>query len=59
MVRKCVFLVDEEKINSIINSLSTLRVYGRSEYERLVATDAIEIIKALLAERKEYENCTK
>ena len=53
------FLVDEEKINSIINSLSTLRVYGRSEYERLVATDAIEIIKALFAERKEYENCTK
>ena len=53
------FLVDEEKINSIISSLTTLRVYGRSEYERLVATDAIEIIKALLAERKEYENCTK
>ena len=53
------FLVDEEKINSIINSLSTLRVYGRSEYERLVATDAIEIIESLLAERKEYENCTK
>ena len=53
------FLVDEEKINSIISSLTTLKVYGRSEYERLVATDAIEIIKALLAERKEYENCTK
>ena len=53
------FLVDEEKINSIISSLTTLKVYGRSEYERLVATDAIEIIKALLAERKEDENCTK
>ena len=53
------FLVDEEKINSIINSLSTLRVYGRSEYERLVATDAIEIIETLLKERKEHENCTK
>ena len=53
------FLVDEEKINSIISSLTTLRVYGRSEYERLVATDAIEIIEALFAERKEYENCTK
>ena len=53
------FLVDEEKINAIINSLSTLRVYGRSEYERLVATDAIEIIESLFAERKEYENCTK
>ena len=53
------FLVDEEKINAIINSLSTLRVYGRSEYERLVATDAIEIIEALLVERKEYKNCTK
>lgn len=53
------FLVDEEKINSIISSLTTLKVYGRTEYERLVATDAIEIIKALLAERKEYENCTK
>ena len=53
------FLVDEEKINSIINSLSTLRVYGRSEYERRVATDAIEIIEALFAERKECENCTK
>lgn len=53
------FLVDESKINAIINSLSTLRVYGRSEYERLVATDAIEIIEALLIERKEYENCTK
>ena len=53
------FLVDESKINSIINSLSTLRVYGRSEYERLVATEAIEIIETLLKERKEYENCTK
>ena len=53
------FLVDESKINAIINSLSTLRVYGRSEYERLVATDAIEIIEALLVERKEYEICTK
>lgn len=53
------FLVDESKINAIINSLSTLRVYGRSEYERLVATDAIEIIEDLFAERKEYENCTK
>ena len=53
------FLVDEEKINAIINSLSTLRVYGRSEYERLVATDAIKIIEALSRERKEYENCTK
>ena len=53
------FLVDESKINSIINSLTTLRVYGRSEYERLVATDAIEIIEALFAERKEHENCTK
>ena len=53
------FLVDESKINAIINSLSTLRVYGRSEYERLVATDAIEIIESLFAERKEYENCTK
>ncbi len=53
------FLVDESKINAIINSLSTLRVYGRSEYERLVATDAIEIIEALFAERKEHENCTK
>ena len=52
-------MVDEEKINAIINSLSTLRVYGRSEYERLVATDAIEIIEALFAERKEHENCTK
>ena len=59
MVRKCVFLVDESKINAIINSLATLRVYGKSEYERLVATDAIEIIEALLVERKEYENCTK
>ena len=53
------FLVDESKINAIINSLSTLRVYGRSEYERLVATDAIEIIETLFAERKEHENCTK
>ena len=53
------FLVDESKINAIINSLSTLRVYGRSEYERLVATDAIEIIESLLKERKEYEDCTK
>ena len=53
------FLVDEEKINAIINSLSTLRFYGRTEYERLVATDAIEIIEALFAERKEHENCTK
>ena len=53
------FLVDESKINAIINSLSTLRIYGRSEYERLVATDAIEIIEALFAERKEHENCTK
>ena len=53
------FLVDEEKINSIISSLTTLKVYGRSEYERLVATEAIEIIEALFAERKEYENCTK
>ena len=53
------FLVDESKINSIINSLATLRVYGRSEYERLVATEAIEIIEALSIERKEHENCTK
>ena len=53
------FLVDEEKINSIISSLTTLKVYGRTEYERLVATEAIEIIKTLSAERKEYENCTK
>lgn len=53
------FLVDEEKINSIISSLTTLKVYGRTEYERLVATDAIEIIEALFVERKEYENCTK
>ena len=53
------FLVDESKINSIINSLTTLRVYGKSEYERLVATEAIEIIEALFAEIKEYENCTK
>ena len=53
------FLVDESKINAIINSLATIRAYGRSEYERLVATDAIEIIEALFAERKEYENCTK
>ena len=53
------FLVDEEKINSIISSLTTLKVYGRTEYERLVATDAIEIIEALFAERKEYESCTK
>lgn len=53
------FLVDESKINAIINSLSTLRVYGRTEYERLVATEAIEIIKTLFVERKEYENCTK
>ena len=53
------FLVDESKINAIINSLSTLRVYGKSEYERLVATEAIEIIEALFAERKEHENCTK
>ena len=53
------FLVDESKINPIINSLATLRAYGRTEYERLVATEAIEIIEALLKERKEYENCTK
>ena len=53
------FLVDESKINAIINSLATLRVYGRSEYERLVATEAIKIIETLLKERKEYENCTK
>ena len=53
------FLVDEEKINSIISSLTTLKVYGRTESERLVATEAIEIIEALLKERKEYENCTK
>ena len=53
------FLVDEEKINSIISSLTTLKVYGRTEYERLVATEAIEIIKTLFAERKEHENCTK
>ena len=53
------FLVDEEKINSIISSLTTLKVYGRTEYERLVATDAIEIIEALFTERKEHENCTK
>ena len=53
------FLVDEEKINSIISGLTTLKVYGRTEYERLVATDAIEIIEALFAERKEYKNCTK
>ena len=52
-------MVDESKINEIINSLATIRVYGKSEYERLVATDAIEIIEALLIERKEYENCTK
>lgn len=53
------FLVDESKINAIINSLTTLRVYGKSEYERLVAAEAIGIIEALFAERKEYENCTK
>ena len=53
------FLVDESKINAIINSLATLRIYGKSEYERLVATDAIEIIEALFAERKEHEICTK
>ena len=53
------FLVDEEKINSIISSLTTLKVYGRTEYERLVATDAIEIIETLFAERKEHGNCTK
>lgn len=53
------FLVDEEKINSIISSLTTLKVYGRTEYERLVATEAIEIIEDLFAERKEYEKCTK
>ena len=53
------FLVDEKKINSIISSLTTLKVYGRTEYERLVATEAIEIIKTLFVERKEYENCTK
>ena len=52
-------LVDKERINSIISSLTTLKVYGRTEYERLVATEAIEIIEALFAERKEYENCTK
>ena len=53
------FLVDEEKINSIISSLTTLKVYGRTEYERLVATEAIETIETLLKERKEHENCTK
>lgn len=53
------FLVDEGKINAIIDSLTTLKVYGRSEYERLVATEAIEIIETLFIERKEYENCTK
>lgn len=53
------FLVDESKINAIINSLTPLRIYGRTEYERLVATEAIEIIKTLFVERKEYENCTK
>ena len=53
------FLVDESKINSIINSLTTLRVYGKSEYERLVAAEAIEIIETLFIERTEYENCTK
>ena len=53
------FLVDEEKINSIISSLTALKIYGRTEYERLVATEAIEIIETLLEERKEYENCTK
>lgn len=53
------FLVDESKINTIINSLTTLRIYGRTEYERLVAAEAIEVIEALFAERKEYENCTK
>ena len=53
------FLVDESKINAIINSLTSLRIYGRTEYERLVATEAIEIIKTLFVERKEYENCTK
>lgn len=53
------FLVDKSKINAIINSLTALKIYGRTEYERLVATEAIEIIKTLFAERKEYENCTK
>lgn len=53
------FLVDESKINAIINSLTPLRIYGRTEYERLVAAEAIEVIEALFAERKEYENCTK
>ena len=53
------FLVDEGKVDAIIDSLTTLKVYGRSEYERLVATEAIEIIETLFIERKEYENCTK
>lgn len=53
------FLVDETRINAIIDSLTTLRIYGKSEYERLVATEAIEIIETLFIERKEYENCTK
>ena len=53
------FLVDKGKIDAIIDSLTTLKVYGRSEYERLIATEAIEIIETLFIERKEYENCTK
>lgn len=52
-------MVDETRINAIIDSLTTLRIYGKSEYERLVATEAIEIIETLFIERKEYENCTK
>ena len=52
-------MVDESKINAIINSLTILRVYSRSEYERLIAAEAIEIIEALSIERKEYEKCTK
>lgn len=52
-------MVDETRIDAIIDSLTTLRVYGRSEYERLVATEAIKIIEDLSIERKEYENCTK
>lgn len=52
-------MVDETRINAIIDSLTTLRIYGKSEYERLVATEAIEVIEDLSIERKEYENCTK
>ena len=52
-------MVDEGKIDAIIDGLTTLKVYGRSEYERLIATEAIEIIETLFIERKEYENCTK